>query len=164
MVSGVNSSSSSSTMAQLQKLMRQRGTNRPGGDGDGKRPELPSGFQSILDSAMQSGGTSDQIKSTISEKYAEYQKTDEYKNLSSEQQSKLTEMVEKGPPSGPPPSGGMGGPPPTGASGSSSDSSGDSSDSTSQAEVIKALFAKLEEMGQSTRSKLAQQTSSSEAA
>jgi hypothetical protein len=159
MVSGISGGPSASQMQQMQKMMRERMQSGGGqAGGQGGMPEIPSGMQSIFNDAMSQGGSMDDVKSRVQSGFADYQKTDEFKNLSDDQRTKLTDLVQNGPPQ-----------PPAGfdpsklfgsASGNDSGSFGASGQSgQSQVDLIKSLLDQLEDKGSSTRAKLNEQAS-----
>lgn len=152
MVNGISGGPSASQMQQMQKMMRER---MQGGGGQGSMPEMPSGMQSILKDAMSQGGSMDDVKSRVQSGFAEYQKTDEFKNLSDDQKTKLTDLVQNGPPQ--PPAGFD----PSKLFGSSGESSTSASGQSGQSQVdlIKSLLDQLEDKGSSTRAKLNEQVS-----
>lgn len=150
-VSGIGSGGpSAAQIRQFQQLARERGGQSGGA---GRSPELPSGFQGIVESALQNAGSPADLKSRVESGFAEYQKSDEYKALSSEKQAALQDLVKNGPKA-----------PPEGfdpsklfAAGGSGGTSAAVGGEQTQADLIKQLFEQLEQKGERTRQTVSQQ-------
>jgi hypothetical protein len=151
MVNGIGSSMAATQMQQMQKMARER----PASGGEGI-PQLPAGFQSILDGAMQPGTTMQDVHTRVQSGFADYQKTDEFRNLSDDVKSTLTDLVKNGPPQLP-----AGFDPSKLLGGMANDTAGSSGATTSsKTDVIQQLLDQLADRGSKTRAKVDEQTTS----